>query len=165
MRAWIEIRRILGGVKASARVALFVRAWIEIWEHGKKRRILCSRSLRESVDWNRQHDKSAVLHDKRRSLRESVDWNLRHVVWLNQRVASLSSWERGLKLLNIMFLTESHVSLSSWERGLKYCRNSTKNHSEKVALFVRAWIEIFTRGATWLVVFVASFADAWIEIL
>ena len=54
-------------------VAPFVGAWIETLGSGSIL-VLCSRSLRGSVDWN-QHPASYVAELYCRSLRGSVDWN------------------------------------------------------------------------------------------
>ena len=34
--------------------------------------------------------------------------------------ASLSAWERGLKLLGVRICDDVNTSLSAWERGLKH---------------------------------------------
>ena len=57
-------------------------------------------------------------------------------------MASLPSWERGLKFAEKLLQKQHKRSLPSWERGLKYAFNIGDDAQTNVAPLVGAWIEI-----------------------
>ena len=57
-----------------------------------------------------------------------------------------------------------NLSLPSRGRGLKYPKPTSSDHSNSVAPFAGAWIEIKTENARQALGGVAPFAGAWIEI-
>ncbi len=127
-------------------------------------RVICCRSLRESVDWNLIR-LTGMPRLRCRSLRESVDWNHLLLRADDDGFMSLSSWERGLKSCFGLWQTNFKAgSLSSWERGLKCKRIDKIKQDERVALFVRAWIEMSLTGLYPSLNGVALFVRAWIEI-
>ena len=77
---------------------------------------------------------------------------------------SPSSRGRGLKLTLFFVLFKSVKSPSSRGRGLKSKSQGFLNPNILVALFTRAWIEIFCTRILYLLLFVALFTRAWIEI-
>jgi len=124
-----------------ATVAPYVGAWIEIWRGPDKTGRGSRRSLRRSVDWNRNKETGVILEPRvapyvgawieiwpgflnstmrlRRSLRRSVDWNLFNCD------------------ITIFFLCRSLRRSVDWNRQLLFdCRYRW------VAPYVGAWIEI-----------------------
>ena len=81
-----------------------------------------------------------------------------------QRLPSLRSRERGLKLDYSENVSASDLSLRSRERGLKSFSVYINVCYPFVAPFAGAWIEIFTAIILLRRIQVAPFAGAWIEI-
>ena len=77
---------------------------------------------------------------------------------------SPSSRGRGLKFSLLTLLLSFHWSPSSRGRGLKLDYKQGKKGLPFVALFTRAWIEIFATNLYYLLCLVALFTRAWIEI-
>ena len=60
-----------------------------------------------------------------------------------QEIASLPSWERGLKQSTSADFIQCNKSLPSWERGLKLRQLYKLDPPRAVAPFVGAWIETY----------------------
>ena len=73
------------------------------------------------------------------------------------------SRRRGLKLKLVKILGLLYLSPPSRRRGLKYYQGHLQPLKD-VASFAEAWIEIVVTSPELYVVVVASFAEAWIEI-
>ena len=117
-RAWIEIYSYKSKLYQTY-VALFTRAWIEIVIPHIIISAVCCRPLHEGVDWNQIYDKLTEMRASR-PLHEGVDWNCR----------------------NMLTIYTTSTSPSSRGRGLKYIPSSEIYIATLVALFTRAWIEI-----------------------
>ena len=141
-------------------------------------------SLRGSVDWNTPSNNIKVVIP-RHSLRGSVDWNptTRTVlygavvtpfvgVWIEisfwykdfDGMASLPSWECGLKFFHPEELVSIKWSLPSWECGLKFCTFLSMLFSTLVTPFVGVWIEIWKETMKMIQHLVTPFVGVWIEI-
>ena len=77
---------------------------------------------------------------------------------------SPSSRGRGLKWYTLDYTVDYRMSPSSRGRGLKFCKHTYSCSRRRVALFTRAWIEIYTNFIGDLATSVALFTRAWIEI-
>ena len=167
-------------------VALFTRAWIEIFRPTAWQPMIISRPLHEGVDWNRpegREPKPSVrrpLHEgvdwnrycglylrqgSRRPLHEGVDWNniIQHKVFETYGRPLHEGVDWNLSINGVSSFIEK--SPSSRGRGLKLKKDYNLVGVNNVALFTRAWIEIYFLGWILNVVSVALFTRAWIEIL
>ena len=122
-------------------VALFTRAWIEIFVPAEHFTCKLSRPLHEGVDWNID-GKSNFARPRSRPLHEGVDWNSSRILQ-EQKVF-------------VALFTRAWIEMS--DKYPFFVKNS-------VALFTRAWIEIFATALYCLLYLVALFTRAWIEIV
>ena len=83
---------------------------------------------------------------------------------LSDQVQSPSSRGRGLKCFSSRCVSVLNVSPSSRGRGLKFKRWHFSHTLEAVALFTRAWIEMYKVYQNLRNTAVALFTRAWIEI-
>ena len=122
-RAWIEIL-IFFLYSNFMSVALFTRAWIEI---------------------HLQYQ--TLFYMLRRPLHEGVDWNTSKINILIYGDPSPSSRGRGLKYSVVPPVLLLNWSPSSRGRGLKYSLPKVANTHQDVALFTRAWIEMYSTAS------------------
>ena len=138
-RAWIEIFFLLLSDQFQ-HVALFTRAWIEI-SFVKLRRLV----------------------DFRRPLYEGVDWNTFFKIF-SQNKKSPSLRGRGLKWLHQRLVPPCIRSRPLYEGVDWNLTLPSPLHRGHVALFTRAWIEIERDRKILKLRLVALFTRAWIEI-
>ena len=77
-------------------VALFTRAWIEMFSRLISIRTNICRPFHEGVDWN-IYAAACLLADASRPFHEGVDWNVAYAVIIRQLIWSPFSRGRGLK--------------------------------------------------------------------
>ena len=106
-------------IPRTADVALFTRAWIEIWKQHFIVRVPKSRPLHEGVDWNHVEQMEFIMTKTSPSSRgRGLKWC--HLLWRSKR-------------LFVALFTRAWIEIDS-----EYHQKMTND----VALFTRAWIEI-----------------------
>ena len=111
------------------------------WKNHKKHLLIICRPLYEGVDWN-MLSRSTIGNIWCRPLYEGVDWNVTSTAW-QYRKCCRPLYE-GVDWNS--FATKPHdqfMSPSLRGRGLKFYRHRSEETRRTVALFTRAWIEIW----------------------